>query len=173
VVRTGFTLFVGIAALILILQFAGVDDDQDRSASAPTATTIPTQTPVPTKTPDELQAEADYLDPRLLTSNAEGHVGENIFVQGYAQSVEQSGEYTWIHLLAKVRDRPVEESAVVELRPPEPNLLSDECYRFFGIVGGTTETKIVLTGATNTAPLIEAYAYEPSERSGESSCEAP
>ena len=55
---------------------------------------------------------------------------------------------------------------MVELRPPEPDLLSAECYRFYGIIAGTTETRVVLTGVSSDRPLIQAYAFETSPPRG-------
>jgi hypothetical protein len=176
IVRGVFTLFVIGGVLWVVLEVTGIGSDPNsqptRRAVGAEPTAVPTATLEPTKTPAELADESIYFDPRLLTSNAEGHVGENIYVQGEAQSVEQQDDYTWISVLAEVRNRPVTEPVVVKLRPPEPDLLSAECYRFYGVVAGATETRIVLTGVTDARPLVEAYAAEPSPRES-SSCKPP
>jgi hypothetical protein len=169
-----WAVLVSIVAVVLTLTVwsPGPNVESTRQAARTEPTAAPTATPEPTKTPAELADEAKYFDPQLLTSNAEGHIGENIFVQGEAQSVEQQGDYTWISIFAGVRDRPITESVVVELRPPEPDLLSAECDRFYAVIAGKTEARLVLTGATDDRPLVKAYAFEPSSRS-DSSCRVP
>lgn len=177
IVKSVFTLFVIGGVLWVALEVTGIGSDPNsqstRRAVGSEPTAAPTATLAPTLTPDELAQSAEYFDPRLLASNANGHIGENIFLAGSAQTVEQQSDYTWVHVQAEVRDRPITESVVVELRPPEPDLLSEECYRFFGYITGTTETTIVLTGATNEQPLVEAYAFESLVRSGDSGCPRP
>jgi hypothetical protein len=95
-----------------------------------------------------------------------------VYLQGEALNVGQEDNYSWVKLLAQVRDRSITESIVVELVPSDPDVLKAECYRFFGLVSGTTETTLVLTGRKNDQPQVNAYAYEPSERGESYGCEA-
>jgi hypothetical protein len=164
-------VLVSFASLIIV--GGEPDGTSTQRSNAPEPTAVPTATPVPTKTPDELEAEARYLDPRRLAAGPESYVGQNIFLQGSANNVGQEDDYTWVQLLAEVRDRSITESIVVILVPPDPEVLREECYRFFGIVAGTTSTTVVLTGAEREEARVDAYAAEPSERDEFSGCEAP
>jgi hypothetical protein len=107
---------------------------------------------------------AQLLDPRLLVSDPKARVGQNIILQGKALNVDQYDDYTWVNLQAVVPGRSTTEAIVVEMRPKTPQLLSDECYRFFGVVEGTTEVQRKLTGAVNEVPLVYGYLYETAPR---------
>ncbi len=110
--------------------------------------------------------QAVYLDPRELVADPKAYIGRNILLQGKALNVEHSDgdrlnpSYTWVNLLAQVRGRSTTESIVVMLRPKDPKILSDECYRFYGVVAGTQRVTRLLTGAVNEVPLVNGYAWE-------------
>ena len=132
----------------------------------PTATATP-RPPTPTNTPAPNKKNAVYLDPRLLTNDAESYVGKMIYLQGEALNVftysrDDGTPYTWINLLAGVRGKSVTESITVTFEPKQPKILSDECYRIYGFVAGTTTVENLLTGATHENPLVEAFAWEKS-----------
>jgi carbon monoxide dehydrogenase subunit G len=89
-------------------------------------------------------------------------------LQGKALTVDQKGNYTWIHMRAVVRGKSSTELIFVELQPKQTSILKDECYRFYGTVKGTQKITITLTGATTEVPVASAYAYEkaPADRFG-------
>jgi hypothetical protein len=120
-----------------------------------------------------LRSEADYVDPRLLNSDPDSYVGRNIYIQGNALTVEQEDDYTWVQVLAEVRDGETTESVIVYLEPPVKTLLSDECYRFFGTMTGTVTMTLRLTGAEVEVPMLDGYAYAPSEPGEYFGCAPP
>lgn len=118
----------------------------------------------PTATPAPSKAGARYVDPRELTADPKSFVGQNIFLQGETLTVEHRDTYSWIQIQARVRGRSIDESIVVRFEPKEPKILSQECYRIYGIVAGTEEMQLKLTGAINEVPLVRGYAWEPAPR---------
>jgi hypothetical protein len=130
-------------------------------------------TPTPVSDVQAMRRDAQYLDPRLLVSDPSGHVGENLLLQGKAANVEQLGEYTWISVLPETRQNSVADAIIVELRPPDRALLSDECYRFYGVAAGTTTVVQTLNGTERNAPLVNGYAYEPAAQDGVLGCARP
>jgi hypothetical protein len=153
-------------------------------ALTPTPTPVPpTETPIPrpataTPVPVPSRAQARYIDPRVLVSDAKQHVGENVWLQGRALTVSHNDEqrglfsttpaHSWIQLMAQVEGRTTTESIVVRLYPKDSKVLGDECYRVFGIVTGTETVTRTLTGASNDVPTVRGYAWEkaPSARIG-------
>jgi hypothetical protein len=128
----------------------------------------PTATPVPPS-----KAAAVYVDPRQLTSDPQSYVGKNIILQGEALNVTQNQEdkgglftsphpaYTWVNLMAQVRGKNgTTESIAVQITPPSKTLLSEECYRIYGVVVGTEKVTRTLTGAENEVPEVNGYAVE-------------
>jgi hypothetical protein len=97
-------------------------------------------------------ATAEVLDPRRIAADLQTYAGHNVQVQGRAVNVRQQANYTWLQLSAQAPRPASPEPIVVELRPKAPDVLRDECYRIFGTVAGTR---------SEGAPLIRAYAYEP------------
>jgi hypothetical protein len=196
------TVCVLLVAIAAVAEVTGISERRDVTkfvaesfatrvptvAPVPTQTPVPTRTPVPTKTPDELKREAEYLDPRLLESDPAGRAGANVVLAGEARVVQQAVDYTWVYLDAGVRDRPLTQPIVITLRPPDRDLLSSECYRFYGITAGETDADFdeadaighepsISIGFTiefgdGERPLVEAYAVEPSEREDSGNCGA-
>ncbi len=115
----------------------------------------------PTATPAPGKASARYVDPRELTADPKSFVGQNIFLQGQTLTVDDRGTYSWVQVQARVRGRTIVEPVVVTFEPKEPKILSQECYRFYGVVAGTEKVTIILTGAANEVPLVRGYAWEP------------
>jgi hypothetical protein len=109
-------------------------------------------------------ASARLIDPRELAADPTAFIGRNVILQGRALNVTQHDDYTWVQVLALVPGRSTDESIVVEMRPKQPRLLRDECYRVYGVVVGTQTVTRLLTGATNVVPLVYGYAFEPAPR---------
>jgi hypothetical protein len=153
----------------------GVDPTEDQNVLIVSAkAALPTPTPAATPTPAPTRDGAVYIDPRLIVSDPNAYKGRNVLLQGKALNVDQKSDYTWINVLAEVRDRDTNESMVVEFRPKRSNVLSEECYRFYGVVEGTRKVRIVLTGAEKEIPLVRGYDLEDAPR-GKSGfgCAAP
>ena len=129
-----------------------------------TNTPKPTATPTATATPLPTKDGADYIDPRLLAADPKAYKGRNVQIQGGAQNIDQKSDYTWINFSAGVRGRDISEAIVVEVRPKNPNILSQECYRVYGIVEGTQKVRIVLTGAEKDVLFVKAYQIEDAPR---------
>lgn len=121
----------------------------------------------------EIRNTAAYVDPRLLTSNPSAYQGTPLYVQGLALNVEQHDSHTWVNLNAGVRGNDSTESIVVRLYPAAPSLLSEECYRFYGVGNGTTRVIRTFTGAEMDVPEVQAFARDPSEPRQFYGCEAP
>jgi hypothetical protein len=123
-----------------------------------------TQLSVSTLSPTAPPAKADakLVDPRLLVADPQSYRGQNIYLQGKALNVDQRADYTWVHLLAQVpgKSEGSTESIVVEFRPKLPAFLKDECYGVYGVANGTQDVTRLLTGATNTVPLVAGYAFD-------------
>jgi hypothetical protein len=129
-------------------------------AMAPTALPVPTRLPTPTPVPPS-KATAVALDPRKLAADPNAYVGENIWLQGTALNVTQNDTYTWVQLLAQVPSHPfATESIVVEFHPRDSRILSDDCYRMYGVAQGTQSVTRTLTGASNNVAVISGYAME-------------
>lgn len=143
--------------------------------SLPVTATVEPVTPLPVATTEAVPTEAVYLDPRLLISDPEGHIGEFIYVNGTAVGVEQYADFTWVNVVPEVRGQGtlVDQSIVVELRPPAKDLLSYECYRFTGTVGGTREAQVQITGAIILVPYLESSQYEPIPANELLGCQSP
>jgi hypothetical protein len=145
--------------------------DPGSNNSQPVAPAVPQPTAVPTAPPN--RAQAAYLDPRELAADPRAFIGKNIILSGKALNVAVSknrvgGEYTWVQLMAQVRNRNSTESIVIHFTPKDPKFLKDECYVVYGIVQGTEEVTRALTGAKNTDPQVSGYLWErqPSDRFG-------
>jgi hypothetical protein len=136
-----------------------------REASTPTVVV-----PVATPTPENTKANAEYMDPRQIAADAKGQTGKNVWLQGRALNVDQKGDYTWVQLEAEEAGRPTTEYIVVEVRPKDSSILKEECYRFYGVVGGTQKVTRTFTGATNDAPFVKAYATESAPRASSIGC---
>lgn len=120
-----------------------------------TATAPPIAVPPPNK------SQATYLDPRILAAEPKAHVGEHVYLQGKTLTVDQNSDYTWVQIMAQVKDKDyVTESVIVEMRPKQTKLLRSECYRIYGIVKGTTKVTRTATGAENEVPLVYGYEFE-------------
>lgn len=120
---------------------------------------------------NQLRAGAEYLDPRELTSAPKSYVGRNITLQGRTLTVthhdQQSGflssqpSHSWVQVIAQVRGRDdTTESVVVKLYPKDVRVLKDECYKIYGVVAGTEQVQLVLTGASHDAPVIRGYTWD-------------
>ena len=113
---------------------------------------------------DVRKAQAKVVDPRLLVSDPNSFKGQAVILQGKALNVDQKSDHTWVQVMAQVPGRSTTESIVVEMRPRVSGLLSDECYRFYGVVQGTTKVRLILTGVSNDVPLVYGFAAESSPR---------
>jgi hypothetical protein len=118
----------------------------------------------PTRVDPMNRTFAQVIDPRRLASDPDSFKGRNIIIQGKAQTVTQHSDYTWVQVMAQVPERNTAESIVVEVRPKDPNLIREECYRFYGMGGGTQTVTRQLTGAENKAALINGYWTEEAPR---------
>lgn len=140
----------------------------------PTATPAPpTPTPVPpTVTPGPSKAQAQVIDPRKLAADPASYVDRNIVLTGEVRNVESRSNpatifkvlrlsYTWTDFLAFVPGRSdlSPESVAAYFFPKNPKILRGNPYKIWGIVRGTEDVTIVLTGATRTVPDIEVYSF--------------
>jgi hypothetical protein len=151
----GGNLAVGclvIVGLIVVLSLIG--SSQGGKVQLAASTLAPTAPPA--------KSDAKLVDPRLLVADPQSFRGQNIYLQGKALNVDQRADYTWVQLLAQVpgKTEGSTESIVIEFRPKLPAFLKDECYRVYGVADGTQDVTRTLTGATNTVPLVEGYAFD-------------
>jgi hypothetical protein len=118
--------------------------------------------------PSTSKRQAKIVDPRRLVAEPDAHKGQNMIIQGKALNVTQNADYTWVNVQAQVPEKSTTESVVVEIRPKNPQVLKDECYRFYGMGGGSQKVTRLLTGAENSVAFINAYLVEsaPSGKSG-------
>lgn len=139
----------GFGVFFLILVILAVAGNQERGMTTPPRPTISVKT---------LKLTAQEVDPRLLVSNPNGYDGKALQITGTALNVDQQDGYTWVNVIPAGSG--VGNNVVVELRPPVPSLLSQECYTFYGVGAGTTKVTRTLTGATNDVPLVQGQAYD-------------
>ncbi len=103
--------------------------------------------------------DADPVDPRLIVSDTEGHVGESVVLLGEAYSVEQSPGVTWVLFRAPFADGLFDyEEMFVAMMPPKKSLLSRETYCVYGLVAGDIKAERWDTGFVTTLPLVMAMA---------------
>jgi hypothetical protein len=154
-------VFAGLL-LVLVIVAALLGDSTDETTTSSTGSTPPDR------------AAAQPIDPRVLVADPQAVKGQNIILQGQALNVDQRDNYTWVQLMAQVPERGVTESIVVEVRPKDATLLSQECYRVYGVVEGTQKVRRTLTGATDEVPLVRGYATESAPRGPSNiGCAAP
>lgn len=164
-------VFVGTIVIAALLEGRGSrpstqtkSETQDSTADTevgnePTEVEAEQMESEPTLTPRQLQSDSKYVDPRLLTSDPESYLGQNVYIQGKALTVEQETGYTWVQVLAEVRNDSSTESIIAFITPPEKSLLSNDCYKFYGYVDDPTIMTLRLTGAEVNVPTIEVYAH--------------
>lgn len=126
----------------------------------------------PTPTPPSLSA-AVYLDPRVLAANPSGYTGKNIYVQGKALNVTQKPSYTWVQMMAQPVGKSDTESVIVEMPFQATDLVKGECFRIYGVAHGTQDVTRTLTGAKDSVPLLNGYAYSSSSSDKYGSCLSP
>jgi hypothetical protein len=154
-------LCVGISVFFTAIN-AGADSPSPSSSSSVSSTPAPTPNKV----------LATMIDPRLLASNPREYIGDNVYIQGKALTVTQHGDYTWVQILAIVPGKGTTESVIVEMRP-KYTLLTDECYRIYGIGAGTQSVTRTLTGASGEAPLLNGYLASESSSDQYGGCAGP
>ena len=123
------------------------------------ACSVPTATPTPLNLTVSDTNKSAYVDPRALAADPISYKGKNVFVQGQILNVAQHDTYTWAQIYAQISgDNSFNaESVVVEIQPKDSSILKGDCWRFYGIGNGTQQIKLLLTGATNTVPLLSGY----------------
>jgi hypothetical protein len=151
-------LAAGLMTIILV-SFVFRLTSPNTTSSATSASSTPRPDP----------AQARYVDPRQLAANPESFSGQNIVLEGKSLNVTQNQastgllggtqDYTWMQVMAIVKDRNTTESVVVEFYPRQTSIIKDECYRVFGIAQGSTKVRRTLTGAEDSAPLIRGYMW--------------
>lgn len=124
-----------------------------------TATPTPKPEPVTAHLTVSDTNNSAYVDPRALAADPMAYKGKNVFVQGQILNVTQHEDYTWAQIYAQMKgDNSIDaESVVVEIQPKDSRILKNDCWRFYGIGNGTQDITLLLTGATNTVPLLYGY----------------
>jgi len=151
-------LFIGMVVLVLTLTPTSTSNSTRVAAPAAHPTPATTPTPVP-----DFQA-AQALDPRKLTADPKAYRGANIKLIGKALSVSQHDDYTWLQLMAQTpgADSYVTESLALEIRPHAVSgeVLNQDCYKMYGVVGDPQTVTRSLTGAQNDVPTVTVYRFE-------------
>lgn len=126
-------------------------------------TTVQGWGPIPDAHAIRRQA-AESVDPREIAVNPAAFIGRNVLVRGRASILEfQPGIGHRIPMLVYVSGmsaRSGTEDILVTFKTSQQikGLVRGEELVAYGIVTGTAEMQIVLTGATKKVPLVEAYS---------------
>jgi hypothetical protein len=166
-----FVLFCGIGLGVLFIGLVAVALLAPSSGST---TRAAAQVATPTPAPDFQTAQA--LDPRKLTADPKAYRGTNIKLIGKALSVAQHDDYTWVQLMAQTpgANPYTTESLALEIRPHavSGDVLNQDCYKMYGVVGDPQTVTRTLTGAQNDVPTVNVYRFESVAKNQYGECSA-